>query len=131
SPTPQYYDPKNKPKKIGGLLTDSTSIFYPYPWEGGWSHFRDALDYNYQASMAILDFAADRRTNLLFDIYSMGHHAINEGKAGDPYAYVLPKKQWDEWEAKNLINILFQGGIEIKQATSNFTAGGSQYQAGS
>jgi hypothetical protein len=54
----------------------------------------------------------------------MGRDAIDEGMAGDPYAYVIPKKQWDEWEAKNLVNILHRGGLEIKKTSSDFMADG-------
>lgn len=131
SPSPSYYNPENKPKYVGGLLSDGTSIFYPYPWQGGESHFRDAVDYMITGSMAVLRYGADRREGLLYGIYSMGRDAIEKGQAGDPYAYVIPAEQWDEWEAKNLVNALFRGGLEVKQAGEDFTAGGNQYEAGS
>ena len=59
TPTPRYYDPKKKPKTVAGIRSDGTEVFYPYPWEGGDSHFRDAVDYMITASMGILDLAAD------------------------------------------------------------------------
>src|SRR5699024_9667886 len=80
SPTPRYYDPKNKPETIHGIRTDSSSIFYPYPWEGGWMRFHHAVDYNYTASIALLNYAADRCTDLLYGIYKMGRQAIEKGK---------------------------------------------------
>jgi len=95
SPTPRYYDPADKPETIGGnpgFRTDSTSVFYPYPWEGGESHFRDAVDYMITGSLAVLKYAADRRYKLLHNIYRMGKDAIKEGEAGNPYAYIVPKQ---------------------------------------
>ncbi|MDZ7690656.1 MAG: hypothetical protein U5K69_05890 [Balneolaceae bacterium] len=76
------------------------------------------------ASMAVLDLASERRSNLLYNIYRMGRDAIAAGESGNPYAYIIPTEQWDEWEAKNLVNVLFRGGIEVKRATRDFNAEG-------
>ena len=61
TPTPRFYDPEKKPKNVGGKPANGTEIFYPYPWEGGESHFRDAIDYMITASMGVLDLAADKK----------------------------------------------------------------------
>lgn len=129
TPTPRYYDPKRKPKNVGGKPSNGTEIFYPYPWEGGESHFRDAVDYMLEASMAVLDLAADKKDEFLYNIYDMGRDAI-ESKEG-PFAYIIPKEQWNPSEAMNLTNILMQGGVEAHMAESDFTAGSKDYQAGS
>lgn len=132
TPTPRYYEPDSLPDFIGARKsTDGTTITYADPWMGGASHFRDAVDYMLTASMAVLDLAADRRGQLLHNIYSMGRDAIEAGEAGDPYAYVIPPEQWDAGEAMSLVNILRQGGVEVRRATASFTAGGAQYPAGS
>ena len=47
TPTPRYYPPDSMPKLVGRGVTASTSateVFYPYPWKGGESHFRDAVN---------------------------------------------------------------------------------------
>ena len=132
TPTPRYYEPDSLPAFIGARKsTDGTTITYPDPWMGGESHFRDAVDYLLTASMAVLDLAADRRQQLLHNIYAMGRDAIEAGEAGGPYAYVIPPAQWDDGEAHNLVNVLRQGGVEVHRATASFTAGGAQYPAGS
>jgi Zinc carboxypeptidase len=131
TPTPRYYDPDSIPKSLRGTPTDATEIFYPYPWQGGESHFRDAVDYMITASMGILDFAADRKESLLFNMYQMGHDAIEKDEEGTVFAYVIPKNQWDEGEARNLVNILLQGGVEMHQATKKFKVGDKEYTAGS
>jgi hypothetical protein len=132
TPTPRFYDPDSLPSHVATRIpTDGTDIFYPYPWKGGASHFRDAVEYTYTASMAVLNLAASQRSKYLYNIYRMGRDAIEKGEAGDPYAYVVPAKQWDDWEAKNLVNVLMRGGVEIHQATKDFEVKGTEYAAGS
>lgn len=129
TPTPRYYDPKDKPKTVAGIRADGSEIFYPYPWEGGESHFRDAVDYMLTASMGVLDIAADRKEEFLHNIYLMGRDAIENKK--EAFAYVIPRQdQWDAGEARNLVEILQRGGLEAHRATAPFAANGQEYQAG-
>jgi len=138
SPTPRFYPPDSIPEAIGGRAArdgvsktvDGTEIFYPYPWKGGESHFRDAVDYMLEASMAVLDLASEKHDELLYNIYSMGKDAI-EDKEG-AFAYVIQKSnQWDKAEAVNLVNVFMRGGIEVEEATSKFKIGDKEYEAGS
>ncbi|MFQ5741669.1 MAG: M14 metallopeptidase family protein [Acidobacteriota bacterium] len=136
TPTPRRYDPDKRPKFIGsprrgqGAPTDGTDIFYPFPWQGGESHFRDAVDYTLVASMAVLDVAAKLKEKWLYDFYSMGRDAIERGRK-EALSYVVPAQQWDDGEAVNLINLLRLGGVEVDQARAAFQAGGRQFLAGS
>jgi hypothetical protein len=139
TPTPRYYDPEKLPENLipyggrirGGMIsTKGTNINYPYPWRGGESHFRDAVDYIHTASMAVLDIGSNLREEWLFNMYQMGRDAIEEGKSG-MFAYVIPMEQWDRGEAFNLVGVLRRGGIEVERATADFTAGGTSYAKGS
>ena len=130
TPTPRYYPPDSIPKSVGGTTANGSEIFYPYPWKGGESHFRDAVDYMVNASMGILNIAADRKEEFLYNIYDMGRDAIEAEQPENAFAYVIPREQWDEGEAINLINVLWQGGIEITQAASDFTVGENSFQSG-
>lgn len=132
TPTPRWYPPDSIPAVIGRGVTaptNGTSISYPYPWKGGESHFRDPVNYMLTASMATLDLAADRRETLLYNIYKMGRDAI-EAKDG-LFAYVITTDQWDKGEARNLINVLRQGGVEVHRATKGFSVNKVSYPAGS
>lgn len=131
TPTPRFYDPDSLPAKIGsGIPTDGTDIFYPDPWQGGESHFRDAVEYMLTGSMAVLDLAAERKSQFLYNIYKMGSDAVNAGNSGNPYAYIIPEEQWDEGVALELVNTLMQGGIEVHQAKDTFEADGQKYPSG-
>ncbi|MEQ9415154.1 MAG: peptidase M14 [Cyclobacteriaceae bacterium] len=136
SPTPRFYPPDSIPEAIGGRsardgvskTVDGTEIFYPYPWKGGESHFRDAVDYMLEASMAVIDLASEKHDELLYNIYSMGKDAI-EDKEG-AFAYVIPTNQWDKAEAVNMVNVFIRGGIEVTEATGKFKVGDKEYDAG-
>lgn len=135
TPTPRFYDPEKRPGFIGRQRrgntppTNGTSIFYPYPWEGGESHLSDAVHYTLEASMAVLDVAANLRSNWLHNIYRMGRDSIEKG-ASSPFAYIIPAEQWDRGESLHLVNVLQQSGVEIHRATASFRAGGNNYPEG-
>lgn len=136
SPTPYRYDtsawPEVVPMRRGEApRTDGTSIFYPYPWFSAESHFRDAIDYMAEASVATLNLAANYREELLYNFYRMGRDAIEAGEQGRPYAYVVSAEQWDPGEARELLTVLRRGGVEIHRATRGFRADGRAYPAGS
>lgn len=130
TPTPRKYAQKSLPETVGGgTLTTGAHINYPDPWKGGESHFRDAIDYMLTASMAVLNLAAERKEQYLYNIYKMGRDAIENKEAA--YAYIIPAEQWDGGESSQLMNVLWKGGVEIHRADKDFTAGGHSYAAGS
>lgn len=135
TPTPRFYPPDSVPRYIRGTAdskpTDGTHIFYSDPWKGGESHFRDAVDYMITGSLAVLDLAADRKEHYLYNIYRMGRDAIEGVVLEKSFAYIIPADQFDKGEARNLVNILRQGGVEVHKATKAFAAGGKSYGAGS
>ncbi len=136
TPTPRFFDPDSIPKQVGGrrgggLPTNGTDIFYPYPWKGGESHFSDPVRYMLTASMAVLRVAADMKEHWLSSIYQMGRDAIEKGETEKPFAYVIPSQQWNTGEEASLVNVLRIGGVEVEKATKSFKAGDKKYRAGS
>ena len=129
SPTPTEYPVDRMPTTVGGKPANATEIFYPYPYKGGTMTFRMAVEYMLESSMAVLDLAADKKDEFLWNIYSMGRDAIDDKEGA--FAYVIPKDQWNPSEAMNLTNILMQGGLEAKMATNSFSVNGKTYEAGS
>ena len=131
SPSPRYFDPDSIPSMVGGRHpTGGTNIFYPYPWKGGWSHFRDPVRYMITGSMAVLRLAADRSESWLFNIWRMGRDAIEDPGENAPAAYVIPVEQWNAGEELALINVLRIGGIEIERAKASFSVGDTTYDEG-
>lgn len=145
SPSPRMYDPKVFPKSmatranpggVGITVADDVSgvpdarVLYPDPWKGGESHFRDPVNYMITGSIAVLRSASDSRQKWLMNIHRMGQDAINAGSSGIRY-YIIPADQRQTGEARNLVNILLEGGIEIEQANKAFSAAGGRYGAGS
>jgi len=49
----------------------------------------------------------------------------------DPRGYVIPANQADLPTAVAFMNVLIKGGVDVLRATSDFTAGGKTYSAGS
>ncbi|MBI2835972.1 MAG: peptidase M14, partial [Acidobacteria bacterium] len=136
SPTPRLVPPESIPDTFRSgrsvpLPARRPSVFYPNPWKGGWIRFRDAVDYMITASLGTLDAAALDRERWLFNIYRMGKDAIEKGKAGNPFAWVVPLDQWDASEAVEFVNVLRRSGAEVHRATSEFEADGKRYPAGS
>lgn len=134
--SPRFYDPEKLPAQVGNprrgqsAPTTGVDIFYPYPWQGGDSRFSDPVRYTFTASMAVLDIAADMKSRWLFGIYTMGRDAIAAADE-DRFAYVIPDQQWDPQEARNLVEILMRGGVEVQQASEGFSAGDKEFGAGS
>jgi hypothetical protein len=132
SATPRDYDPATFPSQFGnGWSTERPSTWYPYPWEGGWWHLYDSVDYMVTASMATVDVAADLRAEWLFNAWRMARQAIETGAEGGPYAYLLSlDDQNDAGEAVELLEILRRGGVELHRAGAAFEADGRRYEAG-
>jgi len=145
SASPRFYDPKVFPKTLAvranpsgvGITVDEEAsgvpdarVLYPNPWKGGESHFRDPVNFMITGSIAVLRAASDSRVKWLTNIHRMGQDAIAAGRTGTRY-YIIPAQQRQSGEARNLVNLLLEGGIEIDRATESFRAGGNRYSAGS
>ncbi|TDJ32855.1 MAG: peptidase M14 [Gammaproteobacteria bacterium] len=145
SPSPRFYDPKVFPKMLAvranprsvGIVVDEevsgvpdARVLYPYPWPGGESHFHEPVKFMVTGSIAVLRAAADSRLKWLTNIHRMGQDAIAAGMEGTRY-YVIPAGQPHDDEARNLVNLLLEGGIEIYRANESFRAGGNRFAEGS
>ena len=129
--TPGYYPPQSLPRAFSnGISTTEPSMYYPDPWRGGWWHLKDAVDYMITGDMAVLDIAARRKDQWLFDFWQMCHDEIALGEKGEPFAYVVPQEQHDSTAAGDMLFSLQMGGVEIRKATQAFSVNGKEYPAG-
>ena len=144
SPSPRFYDPKIFPKMlaaranpsaVGITVDEETSgvpdprVLYSYPWQGGESHFSEPVNFMITGSIAVLRAASDSRLKWQSNIYRMGRDAIEDGKTGIQN-YIIPAGQKNHDEARNLVNLLLESGIEIDRATESFRVGNNRYDAG-
>jgi hypothetical protein len=104
---------------------------YPRPWLGGKWTLRDIIDFELVISNSLLETAAGRRGRLIENQIRMGRRAIEDGKIGDPYAYVIPPGQRDSRATHRLLETLHFAGIEVQQAAEPFQVGEREYPAGS
>ncbi len=113
-----------------GMRGYEIAMNFPDPWKGGWWRLRDIVDYELTASFSLLDACATYKEELLYNIWKMGNNAVEKGKNEPPYAYIIPKKQWDTPTSLKMLDVLIQGGIEVHRSRSSFIADGIEYPEG-
>ena len=124
--TPIYIDPTEIPKEY-----TEKRMQFPDPWPGGWWRLRDLVDYELTLSLSLVETAHLHKEDFLFNFYKMCKDGIEIQNEGEPFAFVITKKQIDYPTSLRLIKILKFGGIQIHQAKEDFIADGKFYQAGS
>jgi zinc carboxypeptidase len=112
--TPIYIEGSELRGGSKGLVDYKPTINFPNPWKGGWWRMRDIMDYERIASDALLETAADRRTDLLRDVLTRAREAV--ASATPREAYRIPKQQRDWPTAQQMTAILLEHGVEIRQA---------------
>ena len=125
--TPHFYTLSDFPPDRRGLRAES---LYPSPWQGGWWRLGDAVDYMRVASLAVLDYAAKYREDLLFNRYQSGRDVIRKYTTTPPFAYFVPKSQRDPVAPTDLLRRLAFNGLRIYELTSDVTHEGISHPAG-
>jgi len=104
---------------------------YPRPWRGGIWTLRNIIDYELVISYALLEGVAANRAMLQRNFYRLNRKAIEAGRKGNPFAYVIPAAQHDPGAAAKLLEVLDLAGVEVYRATAAFEADGKKFDAGS
>jgi hypothetical protein len=125
--TPHFYTVNDFPPDARDLRPGT---LYNSPWTGGWWRLGDAVEYMRIASLAVLDYAAKYREDLLYNRYQSGRDAVERYRAGPPYAYLVPREQRDPVAAVEMLRRLAYNGIEVSELTSEATLDGIRYAAG-
>jgi len=113
-----------------GLPTYAPHINFPHPWEGGWWRLRDIVRYELIISYSLLDTASRYKEEFKYNYYLMGKDAIEKGKKEPPFAFLIPKEQWDPPVATKMLTLLKETGVKIHKAKEPFTIEGITYPAG-
>jgi hypothetical protein len=125
--TPHFYTLSDFPDSRRDLRSES---LYPSPWPGGWWRLGDAVEYMRVASLAVLDYAAKYREDLLYNRYQSGSQVVDRYRAGPPYAYFVPREQPDPVAPVELLRRLAYNGIEISEVTREVIHDGQTYPPG-
>lgn len=125
--TPHFYTLSDFPRDKRELRPES---FYSSPWRGGWWRLGDAVRYQIEASMAVLDTASRYRDEVQYNRYQAGRDTIRRYSEGPPYAYLIPREQWDGSSASALVRRLQWNGIRVEETQEAFSTGGLDYPSG-
>jgi len=125
--TPHFYTLEEFPREMRDLRPQS---LYPSPWTGGWWRLRDAVDYMETASLAVLDYAAKYKDQLLYNRYQAGRNTIAKYTKEPPYAYVVPQTQHDPVAAADLLRRIAYLGVRVSELSRDATLDGTQYPKG-
>ena len=115
---------------MNGLPEYKPQINFPAPWTGGPWTLRDIVDYDLSAVHGLMRAVAAYREPIVQTFYDMGRNAIDAGRRGGPYAFVIPPEQHDPYATTALEQLLLRGQIEIQRAIEPFRADGDPYPAG-
>jgi len=113
-----------------GLTDYRPQINFPDPWPGGRWTLRDIVDYDLSAVRGLLFASSAYREQLVRNFYDMGLHAIEKGREGGPFAFIIPPDQADPHSAARLEALLLSGAVEIQRAMEPFRADGEPYPEG-
>ncbi len=122
------YTVKDIPQAYSDLRPQS---LYSSPWTGGRFGLRDSVAYMHGASMAVLDYAARFKDNLLLNRWRAGMGQIEQHRKAGPYAYIISAYQRDPVAAVEMLRRLAFGGVRVSQLTTTMRIGDREYPEGS
>jgi len=113
-----------------GLAEYKPQINFPDPWPGGRWGLRDIVEYDLSAVEGLLFAVAAYREQIVQNFYDMGRRAVEAGRGGGPFAFLIPSAQHDPHAAARLEELLLLGAVEIHRTLEPFRADGDPYPAG-
>src|SRR5439155_392922 len=96
-----------------GLVDYQRQINFPNPWPGGAWTLRNIVDYELSAVRGLLKAVSAFREQIVQNFYDMGARAVDKGKRGGPFAFLIPPEQPDLSAARKLEELLLEGSVEI------------------
>jgi len=120
-----------KPQELEGRGPEydprSASANFPAPWPGGAWRLADVVETQLQASLAVLEHAAQNREHWLRTALAVNRRAVARR---EPFAFLIPAEQRDPSAARRLASVLQLGEVELERARAPFDAAGRQHPAG-
>jgi len=128
--TPIFIEPTELRVGGKGLSEYKKSTNMLLPWEGGWWHLGDIVQYELSSTWSILNTASLYREDILEFRNRMCREQVALGKTEPPYYYIMPRKQHDQGELVNLVNLMKAHGIEVYTLSDQVIVEGKVYQTG-
>ncbi|MFQ5604651.1 MAG: M14 family metallopeptidase [bacterium] len=123
--------PKTSLRGMGIDLPDyAQQTNFLAPWPGGWWRLRDIIEYEKAATYSMLDLAATYKEKFKRNFYRLNVEAIQAGKAGNPFAFLIPLEQHDPNNAVEMLRRLRIANVEVFQAQADFTAQNQTFTKG-
>ncbi len=113
-----------------GLPEYRAQLNFPNPWPGGTWRLRDIVEYDLTAVGGLLEAVSHYRRELITNFYRMGARAVEAGRKGGPFAFLILPEQHDPHAARKLADLLIDGGVELHRALEPFRADGNPYPEG-
>jgi hypothetical protein len=115
---------------VKGLTDYRPQINFPDPWPGGDWTLRHIVEYDLTAVRGLLTAVSAYREQIVQNFYDMGRRAVEAGRRGGPFAFLILPEQHDLQAAAKLEELLIQGGVEVHRALEPFRADGEPYPEG-
>jgi hypothetical protein len=127
--SPIFVDKEELRGTARGFADQKPAANFVDPWPGGWWRLRDIIDYELICARSLLTLAARYRREFQANYLGLGRDAIRKGREEPPFGWVVPADQHDIGSAEEMVRILRDTGIEVRQARAPFRAGGIKYPA--
>jgi hypothetical protein len=128
--TPVTVAPGDLRGGVKGLTDYRPQINFPDPWPGGNWTLRNIVEYDLTAIRGLLNAVSAYREPIVQNFYDMGRRAVEAGRRGGPFAFLVPPEQHDALATAKLEDLLIQGGVEVHRALEPFRADGEPYPEG-
>lgn len=94
-----------------GLIDYRRTANFPNPWPGGVWRLRDIMDYEFIASNAILEVAANHKEDFMHGTAEMAQHQVAAGNVTEYWR--IPREQADSGAAARLAYLLRDHGAQV------------------
>jgi hypothetical protein len=124
------YGPENR-EVTASATTTSREWFRPNPPLPSikWGP-RNNTNIQQSAILIALNHVAKNRETYLENYWIKNRNAVNRGKDGPIHGWVIPAAQRRKADAADAVNELRRQGLEVGRATTSYTAGGVEVEAG-
>ena len=128
--TPVFIEPTELRVSGKGLSEYKKGVNMLLPWEGGWWHLGNIVEYEIASTMSIIKTASLYREDILEFRNRMCREQVALGKSEAPFYYILPQEQHDPGELVNLANLMMEHGIRIYELEEDLVLEGTVFHSG-